>query len=218
MTIRVVVADDQATVREGLRLVLEVDPGVTVVGEAADGIHAIELVQQQTPDVVLMDIRMPRLDGLEAARQLLTADPHVRIIILTTFDDERYVYEALRIGVSGFLLKVSPPEQLRAAVQLVARGEALIDPAVTRRVIEEFGRGSSAGDPTGRLEILTAREREVLVLLGRGCSNAEIGRALSISEATAKTHVARVLHKLALRDRAQAAVLAYETGLVTPGS
>ena len=197
---------------------LEIDPEVVVVGEAADGVTAIETVRRLTPDIVLMDIRMPKLDGLEASRQLVASDASVRIIVLTTFDDERYVYEALRIGVSGFLLKVSPPEQLRAAVRLVAAGEGLIDPAVTRRVIEEFGRGSLAGDPSGRLDVLTGREREVLVLLGSGRSNAEIGRSLTISEATAKTHVARVLHKLGLRDRAQAAVLAYETGLVTPGS
>jgi DNA-binding NarL/FixJ family response regulator len=214
---RVVVADDQALVRAGLKMVLEAEPDIEVVGEAADGNEVLDVARRVAPDVVLMDIRMPGLDGLEASRRLLAGADPPKVLVLTTFDEEEYLYEALRAGTSGFLLKVSPPEQLIGAIRTVADGNALIDPAVTRRVIEAFGRRATASPPPASYEELTAREREVLVLLARGRSNAEIADELIVGDATVKTHVARVLMKLGLRDRVQAVVFAYEHGIVTPG-
>jgi DNA-binding NarL/FixJ family response regulator len=214
---RVVVADDQALVRAGLKMVLEAEPDIEVVGEAADGHEVLEVARRAAPDVVLMDIRMPGLDGLEASRRLLAGADPPKVLVLTTFDEEEYLYEALRAGTSGFLLKVSPPEQLIGAIRTVAAGNALIDPAVTRRVIEAFGRRATASPPPAAYEELTAREREVLTLLARGRSNAEIADELIVGDATVKTHVARVLMKLGLRDRVQAVVFAYEHGIVTPG-
>jgi DNA-binding NarL/FixJ family response regulator len=222
-TLRVVIADDQALVRAGFRMILEADGGVQVVGEAADGEEAVALARRVRPDVVLMDVRMPRLDGLEAARRILadeTTDATCRVIMLTTFDVDEYVYTALRVGASGFLLKDVSPEQLVAAVRLVAAGDALLAPSITRRLVERFARPVAPTHPTStatELSTLTAREREVLVLMARGLSNAELAERLTLSEATVKTHVARILAKLDLRDRVQAVVLAYETGLVTPG-
>jgi len=215
---RVVVADDQALVRAGLKMVLEAEPDIEVVGEAADGNEVLEVARRVAPDVVLMDIRMPGLDGLEASRRLLAGADPPKVLVLTTFDEEEYLYEALRAGTSGFLLKVSPPEQLIGAIRTVAAGNALIDPAVTRRVIEAFGRRATASPPPPSYEELTAREREVLTLLARGRSNAEIADELIVGDATVKTHVARVLMKLGLRDRVQAVVFAYEHGIVTPGA
>ena len=215
--IRVVVADDQALVRAGLRMVLEAEPDIEVVGEAADGHEVLDVSRRAAPDVVLMDIRMPGLDGLEASRRLLAGAGPPKVLVLTTFDEEEYLYEALRAGTSGFLLKVSPPEQLIGAIRTVAAGNALIDPVVTRRVIEAFGRRAAASPPPSSYDELTAREREVLTLLARGRSNAEIAAELIVGEATVKTHVARVLMKLGLRDRVQAVVFAYEHGIVTPG-
>ncbi len=214
---RVVVADDQALVRAGLKMVLEAEPDIEVVGEAADGNEVLDVARRVAPDVVLMDIRMPGLDGLEASRRLLAGADPPKVLVLTTFDEEEYLYEALRAGTSGFLLKVSPPEQLIGAIRTVADGNALIDPTVTRRVIEAFGRRATASPPPASYEELTAREREVLVLLARGRSNAEIADELIVGDATVKTHVARVLMKLGLRDRVQAVVFAYEHGIVTPG-
>jgi DNA-binding NarL/FixJ family response regulator len=222
-TLRVLIADDQALVRAGFRMILEADGGVQVVGEAADGDEAVALARRVRPDVVLMDVRMPRLDGLEAARRILadeSTDAACRVIMLTTFDVDEYVYTALRVGASGFLLKDVSPEQLVAAVRLVAAGDALLAPSITRRLVERFARPVAASTPTttsSAVSTLTAREREVLVLMARGLSNAELAERLTLSEATVKTHVARILAKLALRDRVQAVVLAYETGLVTPG-
>jgi DNA-binding NarL/FixJ family response regulator len=216
----VLIADDQALVRVGLRKILETEPDTTVVGEAVDGDEAVREVRRLRPEVVLMDIRMPVLDGIEATRRIVTDHPHTRVLILTTFGLDAYVYEALRAGASGFMLKDAPPEEIAAAVQIVARGEALLAPAVTRAVIEEFARHQPAvvtATPPAVAE-LTPREREVLDLLARGLSNPEICEQLVISEATAKTHVARILQKLALRDRVQAVIYAYETGLVRAGS
>jgi DNA-binding NarL/FixJ family response regulator len=214
---RVVVADDQALVRAGLTMVLEAEADIEVVGEAADGHEVLDVARRAAPDVVLMDIRMPGLDGLEASRRLLAGAAPPKILVLTTFDEEEYLYEALRAGTSGFLLKVSPPEQLIGAIRTVAAGNALIDPAVTRRVIEAFGRRVAHAPPPPALDELTERELEVLQLLARGRSNQEIARELIIGDATVKTHVARVLMKLSLRDRVQAVVFAYEHGIVTPG-
>jgi DNA-binding NarL/FixJ family response regulator len=214
---RVVVADDQALVRAGLKMVLEAEADIEVVGEAADGHEVLDVARRAAPDVVLMDIRMPGLDGLEASRRLLAGAAPPKILVLTTFDEEEYLYEALRAGTSGFLLKVSPPEQLIGAIRTVAAGNALIDPAVTRRVIEAFGRRVAHAPPPPALDELTERELEVLQLLARGRSNQEIARELIIGDATVKTHVARVLMKLSLRDRVQAVVFAYEHGIVTPG-
>ena len=214
---RVVVADDQALVRAGLKMVLEAEADIEVVGEAADGHEVLDVARRASPDVVLMDIRMPGLDGLEASRRLLAGSDPPKVLVLTTFDEEEYLYEALRAGTSGFLLKVSPPEQLIGAIRTVAAGNALIDPAVTRRVIEAFGRRAATAAPPPAYDELTAREREVLTFLARGRSNAEIAEELIVGEATVKTHVARVLMKLGLRDRVQAVVFAYEHGIVTPG-
>jgi DNA-binding NarL/FixJ family response regulator len=215
--IRVVVADDQTMVRQGLGALLNSQDDITVVGYAGDGHHAIELCGRERPDVVLMDVRMPRMDGLQATRRLLSAGrkhaPHV--IMLTTFDLDEYVYEALRAGASGFLLKDLRVDDLVHAVRVVASGDALLAPTVTRRLIETF----AAQRPPGRiaeLAALTDRETEVLTLIARGRSNAEIARALAVADETVKTHVGRILTKLGLRDRVQAVVLAYDTGLVTP--
>jgi DNA-binding NarL/FixJ family response regulator len=219
LTIRVVIADDQELVRAGFRKLLEVDPEIEVVAEAADGLEAIEAVQRVQPDVVLMDIRMPGIDGLEATRRIGDGNTPTRVLILTTFGLTDYVYEALRAGASGFLLKDSPAEDLLSGVRIVARGDALLDPAVTRAVIEEYGRRPPKRDDLAqRLEELTAREFEVLEQLARGLSNAEIAAELVVSDGTVKTHVARILQKLDLRDRVQAVIFAYESGLVEVGA
>ena len=214
----VLIADDQALVRVGLRKILDSEPDATVVGEASDGQDAISSARRLRPDVVLMDIRMPVLDGIEATRRIVRERPATRVLILTTFGLDGYVHDALRAGASGFMLKDAPPEEIAGAVRIVARGEALLAPAVTRTVIQEFARHPppSPGPPRA-VQALTAREREVLHLLIRGLSNPEICAQLVISEATAKTHVARILQKLGLRDRVQAVIYAYENGLVTPG-
>jgi DNA-binding NarL/FixJ family response regulator len=216
----VLIADDQALVRVGLRKILEAEPGTTVVGEAGDGQDAVTEAGRLRPDVVLMDIRMPVLDGIEATRRIVRDRAATRVLILTTFGLDTYVYDALRAGASGFMLKDAPPEEIAAAVRIVASGEALLAPAVTRAVIEEFARRSPAppSTPPRAVEELTPREREVLDLLVRGLSNPEICERLVVSEATAKTHVAHILQKLHLRDRVQAVIYAYETGLVAPGS
>jgi DNA-binding NarL/FixJ family response regulator len=217
VTIRVLLADDERLVRAGFRLILKAETGLEVIGEAADGLEAIEAVEELRPDVVLMDIRMPKLDGLEATRRILArAEPSPRVVVLTTFDLDGYVYEALRAGASGFLLKDAPEDQLVAAIRIAADGGAMFSPSVTRRLIEEFSRRASPEPPPGLAE-LTPREREVLRLLARGFSNQEIAAELVLSEHTAKTHVAHILSKLGLRDRIQAVVLAYESGLVQPG-
>jgi len=216
--IRVVVADDQALVRSGFLALLRAEDGIDVVGEAANGYEAVKIAQRERPDVILMDIRMPEMDGLEATR-LITADPtltNVRILILTTFDLDSYVHEALRAGASGFLLKDTLPPELLAAVRVVAAGEALLAPSITRRLIEDFVRRPIAAAPDPRLDQLTAREREVLASVARGLSNAELADELFMSHATAKTHVSHLLTKFGARDRAQLVVAAYETGLTTP--
>ncbi|MFD4910069.1 response regulator [Kitasatospora purpeofusca] len=223
MTIRVIIVDDQAMVRAGFAALLGAQSEIDVVGDAADGAQALEVTGRTHPDVVLMDVRMPVMDGLEAARRLL--DPAVpgahrpKVLMLTTFDVDDYVYEALRAGASGFLLKDAPPADLIAAVRVVAAGEALLAPSVTRRLIEDFARTRPARrrDPKLRLNGLTPRETEVLELIARGLSNQEIAAGLVLAEQTVKTHIGRILAKLDLRDRAQAVVLAYESGLVTPG-
>lgn len=219
-TIRVLVADDQALVRGGFRVMLDSAPDIEVVGEAATGAEAVALARETRPDVILMDIRMPEMDGIEATRAILgdpaTADE--RVLVLTTFDLDEYVYAALRAGASGFLLKDTDPDDLLDAVRVVAAGEALLAPSVTRRLIAEFARRPDlARHPAGDLPALTEREREVLVLVARGLSNAEIAGSLFISPATAKTHVSRIMMKLDARDRAQLVAIAYESGLVSPG-
>ena len=216
----VLIADDQALVRVGLRKILETDPETAVAGEASDGEDAIAAARRLRPDLVLMDIRMPVLDGIEATRRIVAAQPATRVLILTTFGLDTYVYDALRAGASGFMLKDAPPEEIAAAVRIVASGDALLAPAVTRTVIEEFARQQPVPAPAQPSAVaeLTPREREVLDLLARGMSNPEICEQLVISEATTKTHVARILQKLDLRDRVQAVIYAYEMGLVTPGS
>jgi DNA-binding NarL/FixJ family response regulator len=216
----VLIADDQALVRVGLRKILEAEPETTVVGEAGDGEDAVTEARRLRPDVVLMDIRMPVLDGIEATRRIVRERAATRVLMLTTFGLDNYVYDALRAGASGFMLKDAPPEEIAAAVRIVASGEALLAPAITRAVIEEFAKQSPAppSTPPRAVEELTPREREVLDLLARGLSNPEICERLVISEATAKTHVAHILQKLDLRDRVQAVIYAYETGLVAPGS
>ena len=215
----VFVADDQALVRVGLRKILESEPDTSVVGEASDGEEAVDEVRRLRPDVVLMDIRMPVLDGIEATRRIVRERPDTRVLILTTFGLDGYVYDSLRVGASGFMLKDAPPEELIAAVRIVANGEALLAPAVTRAVIEEFARRTPQAEPQPPSAVaeLTAREHEVLALLIRGLSNPEICERLVISEATAKTHVAHILQKLNLRDRVQAVIFAYESGMVERG-
>jgi DNA-binding NarL/FixJ family response regulator len=218
MSVRVLIADDQELVRTGFRMILKAEPDIDIVGEAADGAEAVELARRLRADVVLMDIRMPVVDGLEATRRLLAASGDTRVLILTTFDLNEYVYEALRAGASGFLLKDAPAAQLVTAVRVVARGEALLAPSITRRLIAEFARRPPLNDKPERMQELTARELEVLRLVARGLSNAEIANELFVSDATVKTHVARILMKLDLRDRVQAVVAAYESGLVQPGA
>ena len=219
---QVLLADDQALVRAGFRALLDAQPDIRVVGEAADGVEAVELVRRRRPEIVLMDIRMPRMDGMEATRRI-TTDPELagtRVVVLTTFELDEYVFGALRAGASGFLLKDIDPPDLLAAVRVVADGEALLAPRLTRRLIEAFveqTRAAPAVREDDRLQDLTPREREVLTLVGRGLSNAEIADALVLSPLTAKTHVARLFSKLDARDRAQLVVIAYESGLVVPG-
>ncbi len=213
MTIRVLIADDQSMVRAGFRMLLSGEEDIDVVGEARDGLEAVDKAARLDPTVVLMDIRMPELDGLEATRRIIAANDGARILILTTFGLDEYIYEALRAGASGFVLKDDPPEQLIAAVRTVAAGEALLSPTVTKRVIKQFARIPRPEPPKG-LDELTARERDILRLIADGLSNAEIGERLYISETTVKTHVTHVLQKLGLRDRVQAVVMAYQTGLI----
>ncbi|HEX2088254.1 MAG TPA: response regulator transcription factor [Solirubrobacteraceae bacterium] len=220
--LRILIADDQALVRAGFRMILEVEEDLEIVGEASDGVQAVDLARDLEPDVVLMDIRMPEMDGIEATRLITSAgeDGGPRVLMLTTFDLNEYVYEALRAGASGFLLKDVPPEQLAAGIRVVAEGEALLAPAVTKRLIQEFANAPAVRTPSppASFEDLTARELEVFKLIARGLSNAEIAAELIVSETTVKTHVARLLMKLGLRDRVQAVVLAYESGFVTPGA
>jgi DNA-binding NarL/FixJ family response regulator len=226
MTIRVLLADDDALLRAGLAVVIGTASDLTVVAEAADGLQAVELCREQTPDVVLMDVRMPGIDGIEATRRVVATLPEVRVLVLTTFQHDEYVWGALRAGASGFLLKRASPERLLDAVRTVAAGEALLDPAVTRDLIRRFmGTGSGAGDATPTnaearrtLDQLTDRERQVLLLVGQGRSNQEIADLLVIAESTAKTHVKRILAKINARDRAQAVVFAYRSGLITSGA
>jgi DNA-binding NarL/FixJ family response regulator len=216
--IRVLIADDQALVRGGFRMILEAQPDMEVVGEAEDGREALELARKLAPDVVLMDIRMPEMDGLDTARRLLVNPDAPRVLVLTTFDLDEYVYEAMKSGVSGFLLKAVRPEQLADAVRVVASGDALLAPTITRRLIEEFvARPRPGARAPEALDELTDRELEVLKLVARGMSNAQIAETLVVSEATVKTHVTHILRKLDLADRVQAVVLAYESGLVRPG-
>jgi DNA-binding NarL/FixJ family response regulator len=218
MTITILVVDDEALLRGAFRTMLETEDDLEVVGEAADGREAIEQARLRKPDVVLMDVRMPEMDGIEATRRLLEHGPGPRVLILTTFDLDEYVYEAMRAGASGFMLKNSPPDQLAAAIRTVAAGDALLAPTVTRRLIEEFVRRPRVGTgEASELSELTERELGVLKLIARGHSNAEIAKLLIVSEATVRTHVNRILTKLGVRDRTQAAVRAYESGLVRPG-
>jgi DNA-binding NarL/FixJ family response regulator len=220
MSVKVLIVDDQSLVRAGFRMILDAEPEIEVVGEAADGLEGVIAARETRPDVILMDVRMPNVDGLEATRRLLDgAEDGPRILILTTFDLDEYVYESLRAGASGFLLKDTPPEQLVEAILVIARGDALLSPSITRRVIEEFVRRppSPARRTPPELEELTAREREMLGLIAKGLSNAEIAKAAFVSETTVKTHVAHILMKLRLRDRVQAVVYAYENGVVQAG-
>jgi DNA-binding NarL/FixJ family response regulator len=218
--IKVVIADDQGLIRLGLRKVLEIEPDTTVVGEAVDGEQAVEMATRLQPDVVLMDIRMPLLDGIEATRRLVRTHPSSRVLMLTTFGLDKYVFESLRAGASGFMLKDAAPEDIAAAVRIVANGDALLAPSITRSVIEQFARQPAPTPPQPPVAVasLTPREREVLDLLVAGLSNPQICDRLFISDATAKTHVARILQKLGLRDRVQVVIYAYETGLVLPGA
>ena len=220
MSLRVLIVDDQALVRAGFRMILDAEEDIDVAGEAADGADAVAAAQRLHPDVILMDVRMPEVDGIEATRRVLATDGvDAKVVMLTTFDMDEYVYDALRAGASGFMLKDVPPEQLVDGIRAVASGDALLAPSVTRRVIEEFVRRPPASVRTlpANLEGLTARELEVLKLVARGLSNAEIATELFVSETTVKTHVAHVLMKLDIRDRVQAVVLAYESGLIQPG-
>jgi DNA-binding NarL/FixJ family response regulator len=221
MTIRVVVADDQALVRSGFTMLLAGEPDIDVVGEAANGAEAVALAAREHPDVILMDVRMPVMDGLEATRRITAGAAATRVVILTTFDLDEYVHEALRAGASGFLLKDTMPVDLLNAIRVVAAGDALIAPSITRRLIEEFARRPEPATTAGAsaaLDQLTEREREVLGLVARGQSNAEIAVALFVSHATVKTHVSRLLMKLDARERAQLVMIAYETGLIVPGT
>jgi DNA-binding NarL/FixJ family response regulator len=220
MSVRVLIADDQALVRAGFRMILDAEEDLEIVGEAPDGAEAVRLARELRPDVVLMDIRMPELDGIEATERVVAqaGDHPTRVLMLTTFDLNEYVYEALRAGASGFLLKDVPPEQLVAGIRVVASGDALLAPSITKRLIQEFASAQArAIAPPAGLDELTARELEVFKLVARGLSNAEVAVELVVSETTVKTHVARVLMKLGLRDRVQAVVLAYESGIAIPG-
>jgi DNA-binding NarL/FixJ family response regulator len=217
VTIRVVIADDQALMRGGFRMILDAADDIEVVAEAIDGADAVRAFQRAHPDVVVMDVRMPTMDGIEATRRITRSDAAAKVLILTTFDLDEYVYDALRAGASGFLLKDRPPEELVTAVRTVAAGDALLSPTVTRRLIAEFATRPDVPAPSDELDELTEREREVLLLLAQGASNAEIADRLFVAETTVKTHVAHILRKLGIRDRAQAVVLAYESGLVRPG-
>ena len=214
--LRVAVVDDQTLVRGGFTMILEAEPDITVVAEAADGVEAVHVCGQHRPDVVLMDVRMPTMDGVEATRRI-TSTSSARVLMLTTFDLDEYVYDALQAGASGFLLKDVRPPDLARAVRTVAAGETLLSPAITRRIVEEYVTRPAPGRKHAVLDPLTQREQEVLALIGHGLSNAEIATRLYVSETTAKTHVSRILTKLSLRDRVQAVVLAYETGLIRPG-
>jgi DNA-binding NarL/FixJ family response regulator len=219
VSVRVLIADDQRLVRAGLAMILDGEPGIEVIGEAVDGSEAIDTARRIAPDVVLMDIRMPKIDGLEATRAIRSRPDSPRVLMLTTFDLDEYVFEALRAGASGFLLKDAPDERLIAAIHVAADGGALFDPAATRRLIETFVSGIPGGtSPVDMLSALTARETEVLHLIAKGMTNAEIAEQLIISPATAKTHVAAILAKLGLRDRIQAVIAAYESGLVRRGN
>ncbi|MEQ6897441.1 response regulator transcription factor [Microbacterium sp. KR10-403] len=215
--IRVLIADDQELVRTGFRLILDLEDDMEVVGEAADGADCVRVAAREDPDVILMDVRMPRLDGIAATRELTATGSRARVLVLTTFDLDEYVYEALRAGAAGFLLKDAPREQLVAAIRQAAAGDALLAPAITRRLVERFvGTGPVDETLRARVEALSAREREVLALVARGMSNAEIARELFIGDATVKTHIARMLAKLGARDRVQAVVIAYESRFVSP--
>jgi len=216
--IRVMLVDDQAMVRTGFRMILEAEPGISVVGEAVDGREAVELVDRARPDVVLMDVRMPNMDGIEACQTICASDSPARVMMLTTFDLDDYVHAALRAGASGFLLKDAPPEQLVDAIRIIAAGDALLAPSVTQTLIDEIA-SRPAGQPDAfpGIDQLTEREADVIRLMARGLSNAEIARHLFLGEATVKTHVGRILAKLGARDRVQAVVAAYESGLVVPG-
>lgn len=218
--IRVVLVDDQALMRAGFKMIIDAEPDMEVVGEAGDGIEGIEVARRLRPDIVLMDIRMPRLDGVEATKRLAGPDigSPVNVVVLTTFNLDEYVYGALRAGASGFLLKDAPPEELLHAIRVCSAGEALLAPAVTKRLIAEFAARPEVAEPTGAAARLTAREHEVLILIARGLSNGEIAEELVVSETTVKTHVGRVLSKLGLRDRVQAVVYAYEHQLIVPGA
>src|SRR5277367_5718536 len=221
MTSRVLLVDDQELMRMGFRMVTDTQPDLSVVGEAANGIEAVEATRKLKPDVVLMDVRMPEMDGVSATKLIVESDSSARIIILTTFDLDEYVYAALRAGASGFLLKDAPPSDLLAAIRAVANGDAVVAPSVTRRLLESYAHrlpiaDQSEHDGDERLELLTSREREVLMEVARSLSNAEIAEGLVLSEATVKSHVGRILAKLGLRDRVQIVVFAYETGLITP--
>ena len=217
MTIRVLVADDQALVRAGFRMIIDAEGDMCVVAEANDGRDAVELTRRTAPQVVLMDIRMPNVDGIEATRRLTASGTVPRIIILTTYDLDEYVFDALTAGASGFLLKDVPPEDLVKAIRVTAAGDAMLAPSITRRLIEQFARQRPVAPGTDRLAGLTERELEVLRLMARGLSNAEIAGRLSLGESTVKTHVGHILDKLGLRDRVQAVILAYEAGLILPG-
>jgi len=216
--IRVLIADDQAMVRSGLRMILESEMDLEVVDEAENGRQAVRIAKRDRPDVILMDVRMPEMDGLEATRQISSEMSEVRVIVLTTFDVDEYVYGALRAGASGFLLKDAPADDLVAAIRVVAAGDALLAPSVTRRIIEQFAAGPDPERVVAGLDDLTEREVEVLRLVARGMSNTEIASDLFVSEATVKTHVSHILTKLGIRDRVQAVVAAYESGLITPGA
>ena len=216
--IRVLIADDQALVRGAFRMMLDAEPDIEVIGEASDGRAAIEQARLHKPDLVIMDVRMPAMDGIEATRRLLAGSAAPRVLMLTTFDLDEYVYEAMKAGASGFMLKNAPPDELAAAVRTVALGDALLSPAITRRLIESYVKRPRPGTTPEQLSELTARELEVLRHVALGLSNAEIARVLIIGETTVKTHVNRILTKLGLRDRTQAAVLAYQTGLIEPGT
>jgi DNA-binding NarL/FixJ family response regulator len=220
VTIRVVIVDDQHLVRAGFRMILDTQPDIEVIGEATNGAEAVALVQSSDTDVVLMDVRMEGVDGIEATRRIMAGATaaRTRVLILTTFDLDEYVYDALHAGASGFLLKDAPPEQLTAAVRMIADGEALLAPSITRRLIEQFVAPSPRTERPAALDELSPRELEVFQMLARGHTNREIATELFVSETTVKTHVARILTKLDLRDRVQAVVLAYESGVITPGS